>query len=341
MVKTVKIAFVLLSILLICSLCVACIQVVVNTPGGESKDESSVSSVEDSVHSSEEAVSSEEESVVSEDSSVEISVEPGSEEVSEEESSEEVSVAPPVGSTEPITTPPTSISESEYDVFFNDSVFVGHSVMVHFKNYVSSWRGKTAGTLGDAIFCCTSSFSFFNNINQTTTQADNVLPRYQGVAYKIEDLPAATGKGTIYIGLMGLNDLGMVGKADTCASLVADEVIQTLDKLKENSPDVKIVVLASTYLMRGNNYPKLNNRNMSLLNNYVLEYCNENGIDFVDVATPLTDGDGNLASVYCSDNYCHLRQNAYYVWMNVLRDYAKQKTEGTWQNPQSIPLFES
>ena len=340
MVKAVKVLFVILSVLLVCALCFACVQVAVNNPVSQPpvSSEDEVFSVDSNEPSVEVSI---EESAVSEECFDEVSVEESSDEVSVEESSEDISELPPVGDTEPITPPPSSISTSEYDAYFNNSLFVGHSVMVHFKNYVNSWRGKNEGILGDAIMCCTSSFSFFNNINQTTTQADNVLPRYQGVPYKIEDLPAATGTGTIYIGLMGLNDLGMVGKADTCARIVADEVIQCIDKLKENSPEVKVVVLASTYLMRGNSFRNLNNRNMSLLNSYVLEYCNKSGIDFVDVATPLTDGGGWLASVYCSDNYCHLKQNAYYVWMDVLRDYAKQKTEDTWQNPQSIPLFEN
>lgn len=336
--KALKGIFVFLSVVLICALCFACVQITSEKPPVNNADGSVAASAADS--STEVSVAESSEVISAEESSAEVSAEESSEEVSAEESSEEESSLPPVGETEPVTVPPTSVAASEYDSYFNGSVFVGHSVMVHFKNYVNSWRTTVSGDmLGDAIFCCTSSFSFYNNLNQTPATADNVLPRYQGKAYNIEDLPAVTGVETVYLGLMGLNDLGMVGKADTCAKLVAEEAIDCIEKLKAASPEVEVVVLASTYLTRDKSFRNLNNRNMSLLNSYVLEYCNENGIDFIDVATPLTDGGRYLASVYCSDDYCHLRENAYYVWMDVLRDYARQKLDGTWKNPQSVPLF--
>lgn len=349
MVKTIKTLFVVLSLVLTAALCFACVQVArgpeqsvgdASSAGEEPSDESfadssveesSEESVEDSFAEASEGESSEEESSADEASE---------DESSAVESAGEQSLPPSGTGSQPITPPPAEVGTSEYDSYFNGSLFVGHSVMVHFKMYTGSWRSGSADILGDAMFCCTSAFSFFNNLNQKPEQEDNVLPKYQGVSYRIEDLPAVTGRKTMYLGLMGLNDLGMVGANDTCARLVADEVIETIGKIKEKTPDIEIVILASTYLSRARSYPNLNNANMSLLNNYMLEYCSQNGLDFIDVATPLTDEDGYLADVYCSDNYCHLQQGAYYVWMDVLRDYAKQKIDGTWQNPQSLPLFE-
>lgn len=369
-VKTAKVLFVMISLVLVCALLFACIQVISfekEPSGREPSDESKTVYVPSAPESSEESLVSESTAPVSsEEESVEESVYVSSEEpevsVTEqsEESTEDLpasseepseSAAPPeesqeppenVGSSEPITPPPTdlSVTSGEFDSMFNDSLFVGHSVMVHFKMYVGGWRDADSGVLGSALFACTSSFSFFNNLNQTPEQADNVLPRYRGSAYRIEDLPAATGAKKIYLGLMGLNDLGMVGDAESCAGLVAGEVFQTIENIKAKNPEVEIAVLASTYLVRGKSFRNLNNRNMSRLNNLVLEYCNQNGIDFIDVATPLTDGDGYLADVYCSDAYCHLKQNAYVVWMDVLHDYAQKKSSGSWKNPESIPLFE-
>lgn len=267
----------------------------------------------------------------SSEQSVEVSTPESSEESSKEESKPQGG-----GISTPITTPPTGISADAVDAYFNNSVFVGHSVMVHFKNYVTGWRQSMPNLLGNALFACSSSFSFYNNKHQTPAKADNVLPKYQGTAYNIEQLPAATGAGTVYLGLMGLNDLGMFGKADTCARLAADEVIACIGRIKAANPGVTVVVLSSTYLVGSVSYAKLNNNNMRSLNQYVLDYCNANGIDFVDVARPLTDTKGNLADVYCSDNYCHLKKNAYYVWIDVLRDYATKKQQGTWQNPTGV-----
>ncbi len=363
--RAVKVLFIMVSLVLVCALLFACIQIVSfekRQSEDDSSDESKTvylpsepeSSEESRVSESSAPESSGEGSVYEPSEEPDVSVTEQSEESTEQPpvSSEEPpeSTAPPVESEEPsedvgpsvpITPPPTdlTVTSGEYDSVFNDSLFVGHSVMVHFKMYVGGWRDADSGVLGNALFACTSSFSFFNNLNQTPQQADNVLPRYRGSAYRIEDLPAATGVKKIYLGLMGLNDLGMVGDADSCAGLVAGEVFRTIESIKEKNPDVEIAVLASTYLVRGKSFRNLNNRNMSRLNSLVLEYCSQNGIDFIDVATPLTDSDGYLADVYCSDAYCHLKQNAYVVWMDVLRDYAQKKAAGTWKNPESIPLF--
>ncbi|MBR6594288.1 MAG: hypothetical protein IKK83_03800 [Clostridia bacterium] len=358
--KILRIIFCILSVILVAAMVVACVAI---AKDGDSSTEDSSSFPTESSAYSEEAASSEEESsqIYSSESaesteSSEESVESSESSESSEESVESVdsseealesipdSSAPessaPTGNTDPITTAPSGVSASEGDVFFNDSVFVGHSVMVHFSNRVNGWRTSVAPDfLGNALFCCSSSFSFYNNENQTPDESDNVLPKYRGQPYNIEDLPSATGAKRIFLGLMGLNDLAMVGTADTCGRVVADEAIRCIEKVKEKNPDVEIVVLASTYLTRDVSYKRLNNRNMSLLNSYVLDYCNLNGIDFIDVATPLCDGDGYLASVYSSDNYCHLVKQAYYIWIDELREYAAAKQAGTWENPKAIPLF--
>lgn len=376
--KPLRIIFCILSIVLVSAMTFACVFVWrngnENQSGDESKAPATESSAEESVYvepgeetspapessetvlpneSSEDSLpadSSEDssEDSVSEDSSVdESTAEDSSEDSSVAESTSEEESTPDeesnvhMGGTDPIIVAPDGITASEFDSYFNDSLFVGHSVMVHFNTRTSSWRTKVSpDILGDALFCCTSSFSFYNNEHQTPETPDNVLPKYRGSAYNIEELPAATGRGTVYLGLMGLNDLGMVGTADNCAQLVAEEVFRCIEAIKTNSPDTKVVVLAATYLTRDKSYTKLNNHNMSLLNNYVLDYCNTNGIDFIDVATPLTDGDGYLASVYSIDSYCHLTERAYYIWMDVLRDYASQKMAGSWKNPTNIPVFE-
>lgn len=341
--KFLRVMFYILSIILVAAMVVACVKVAKDDGGKDnaSKDESSV--VESSAETTEEessVVESSEESSAPE--SLESSEESSEEESSEVESSEESS-RPNLPGDKPIVEAPEGIEASGVDAFFNDSVFVGHSVMVHYSNYVNKWRTAVAAdTLGNARFCCTSSFSFFNNEVQTPDTADNVLPKFRGKAYNIEDLPAATDCKRIFIGLMGLNDLGMCKSGDVCAQETADRVIATLEALKENSPEVEVTVLASTYLTRNTKkMSKLNNANMSKLNNLVLDYCNENGIDFVDVATPLTDGDGYLAADYSSDDYCHLKEKAYYIWLDVLRDYASQKQAGSWSNPADIPMFEN
>ena len=107
-------------------------------------------------------------------------------------------------------------------------------------------------------------------------------------------------------------------------------------------------MLANTYRTRDFNDSrnKLNNAGISEYNNLLLDYCNENGFDFVDVATPLMEN-GCLADKFCSDNDksnsnclgCHLTTDAYAIWTAVLRDYARAKQAGVYVNPDSMPLY--
>ena len=92
-----------------------------------------------------------------------------------------------------------------------------------------------------------------------------------------------------------------------------------------------------------NNYQNLHNGSISEYNNLLLEYCNENGYDFVDISTSLVS-DGCLADKFCTDNAeggsgCHLTKDAYAIWTSVLRDYAKAKQNSTYSNPDSMPLY--
>lgn len=230
------------------------------------------------------------------------------------------------------------IGPDEIDSFFDDSVFVGHSVMMHFKDkYVAYKRGGDSGFLGGAKFHASGSFSYHNNL--APVSADSVHPLYQGEKMKIEDAVAAMGAKTVYFSGMALNEIGIFG-----AEASAENLASVVDAIKAKSPDVKIVILANTYMVKNfNTYQKLHNGSISEYNNLLLDYCNENGYDFVDISTPLVGG-GCLADKYCTDNAeggsgCHLTADAYAIWTAVLRDYAKAEQAGTYVNPDSMPLY--
>ena len=245
---------------------------------------------------------------------------------------------PPDPSVYPTVTD-ADIGPDEIDSFFDDSVFVGHSVMMHFKDkYVAYKRGSDSGFLGGAKFHASGSFSYHNNL--APVSADSVHPLYQGEKMKIEDAVAAMGAKTVYLSGMALNELALFGAEASVSNLAA-----VADAVKAKSPDARIVVLANTYRTRDFNDSrnKLNNAGISEYNNLLLDYCNENGYDFVDISTPLVGG-GCLADKYCTDNAeggsgCHLTADAYAIWTAVLRDYAKAERAGTYVNPDSMPLY--
>lgn len=234
------------------------------------------------------------------------------------------------------------VGASVYDVYFNKSVFVGNSIMLHYRNYVSDKRITNASFLGSASFFASASFSMYNNKHQKATDSDCVWPSYRGEQMTIEDAVKAMDVKTVYLSLMALNDIALYSDGVTGAESTYELVKELIEKLKADNPGINVVVLSNTYLYKdSNSMKKLNNGTVSTLNIRVLDYCNQNGIDFIDIATVLLDDDKCLGEVFCSDigssgAECHLTKAAYNAWTEILRDYAKKKTEGTWENPKEM-----
>lgn len=231
------------------------------------------------------------------------------------------------------------------DAYFNDSVFVGNSIMLHYKNYVTSARGSVSGLLGNANFFAAASFSFYNNKNQTADQSDCAWPVYQGEKLNITSAVNKMGVQTVYLSLMALNDIaiykdGMTGVDETFVLLTA-----LIDELKNTNSNLNIVIIGNTYLHSSSNNMgnKLNNGSIHTFNTKVLDYCNQNGLDFIDVAYALVDDNGCLGTEFCSDVgssvACHLNKNAFNAWTELLRDYAGKKQAGRWANPTELKGF--
>ncbi|MBQ7647178.1 MAG: SGNH/GDSL hydrolase family protein [Clostridia bacterium] len=238
----------------------------------------------------------------------------------------------------------TTVTRSEIDVqsggpedqFYNDSVFVGNSIMLGFSNYAKKTRNseETKGYLGSAKFFCGGSFGVYNNARPI--KEDSTHPEYQGKKYTVEDAIGVMGSKTVYLNLMGLNDLAMYGDPDNCSVKCAQDMAKLMENIHSRYPDVKIVVLSATYLTKDRYYASLNNRNLSLLNAELLKYCNEKGYDFVDIASAMLGSDGFMKNEYSSDDYCHLNKKGYKVWTDTLYAYARESTAGSYKNPSEM-----
>ncbi len=309
----------------------------------ESSENSDISDVSESSEASESTESVESsESISALESSVSIE---STETVnsSEEESSEETPSVPD-SSYEVMDTPiipvPETVESSSADVFFNDSVFVGNSIMLGFSKFTNSQRaGSVSDFLGTAKFFCAGDFGIYHNNRTPASSSKASNPTYAGKKYSVEDAVGVMGAKTVYLNLMGLNDLALYGDSKNCSRKCADDVIKLIKTINDRYPHVNVVVLSATYLTASrNNYPSLNNKNLSLMNNYLLDYCNENGLDFIDIASQLTEN-GCLADKYASDGYCHLWTAGFKVWTAILRDYAVKKQNGTYTNPEKMPVL--
>ncbi len=276
-----------------------------------------------------------------EDSSEESSFVDSSDEVSAPEASEPVYV--PNSQDDPVMQIPANFAYYDpIDAYFNDSVFIGYSIMMHFGRYTEDWRNSWDYRLmGTAEFRAGVGMNFRNNKSQDPSSPDTTLPKHNNVGYRFEDLPDAMGVKTMVIGCMPYSDMGL-GSAENCARRGADIEIEGLRMIKFLNPELHIIVLSGTYNTGESpsgaiNLDRVNNENIRTFNNYILEYCNSEGIDFIDVSTPLTNGYGYFLKEWSSDDSYHIKQDPYKIWIQILRDYARKKEAGTWQNLTVMP----
>ena len=204
------------------------------------------------------------------------------------------------------------VFEPDADSFFQNSVFVGDSVMMGYRNYCMNQEPEF---LGEPEFLVLGSYSL--RMALSPVSKDSIHPIYQGEQRRIWDSIAMTGAKRIFL-CFGLNDLGM-----ETVELATSNYIELITKIKEVNPDVEIFVISTTYMKAESQLEDLNNTNIRLLNDAVKEYCKTTQeAGFINIADFLIGEDGGLKEEYCSDNYVHQTNAAYEVWTKVLRAYA-------------------
>lgn len=316
-----------------------------STSEEESASESmQVSDISEEYESVDSLISDGESEEKSESSSVDVSEDNTTDNSHNELSSEaEISKQEPAKDPrEPLTPIPETLEVNELDSYFDDSVFIGYSIMMHFGKYISQWKMDIdESIMGDSTFCCGVGMNFTRNRTQTPDTPNNALPRYQGEAYNFEDLPKATNSTSMYIGLMVFSEMKWSPTADYI-SYAINETINGIEKIQRENPDLNIVILSGTYntgtYATGELNPnRENNTNVRLINQGVLDYCNEKSIDFIDVSTPLLDGRGFMPVKYASDRDYHIKKNTFKIWIDIFRDYAEKKQNGTWKNIETMP----
>ena len=223
---------------------------------------------------------------------------------------------------------------AECDEYFKNSVIVGDSVMLGFKNYVGQKRATNTGFFSSLKFHVGGSYGVYNALAPVSSKS--VHPLFGGEQTTIEDAVKAMGAERVFI-LFGLNDLGLYPAGEGPAETL-ENYKKLFSKIKEKNPNTEIVILSATYLYEpwDKKMVKLTSKNLRALNQLMLEYCNDNGMDYIDVATALADSKGYLRPEYCSDEECHLTNAAYDVWTNILRAYAADKLDGKYSNVSSM-----
>lgn len=117
--------------------------------------------------------------------------------------------------------------------------------------------------------------------------------------------------------MIGINDL-KIGKP---ISYITAQQIKIVNRIKQISPKTKIIMLGTLPVNEGmlaNIYKRLNNVEISIMNNALKSACKELGVSYVDLHPVLTDEDGQLQQVLSTDGL-HLKPAAYVKWIEQLK----------------------
>lgn len=214
--------------------------------------------------------------------------------------------------------PSGELADSAYvdDHYFDDVVFVGDSITVQLRNYVAQQREESGSFMGGAQFLARGSLGSGNV--QEPVSPGSLHPAYLGEKMMLEDSIAATGAKKAYL-MLGMNDIGLYGVDASIENL--DRLV---DKIREESPDIQIIVQSVTPILAERQRRTLNNANILLYNEKLRAMCEEKGYAFVDVASVFRSGSDALLPQYCSDadtTGIHLSDAACEPWVEFLRTH--------------------
>ncbi|MDE5803007.1 MAG: hypothetical protein K2I22_08855 [Lachnospiraceae bacterium] len=202
------------------------------------------------------------------------------------------------------------LTDEELRAYFGDSVFIGDSIMLGFRNY----SAKQDTYVHEIQFLAVGSYGVQNALKPVNE--NNVHPKYKGKKYQLwEAIPLMDCK-RVFI-MFGMNDIAPLGIEGA-----RDKYKELIDKILETSPDLEIHIISMTYTLEGKGKKILNNTNIAEYNTLLQEMAEENGWGYIDLCTPTSDGNGNLAEDCCSDGFVHLTKTAYMLWEEELINYA-------------------
>lgn len=212
------------------------------------------------------------------------------------------------------------VTASDSESFFDGAVFVGDSITLGLRNFVTSERNAGHECLGKAKFLTEGCMGYSNTIRGIGTK-DSIHPKYEGREMYIEDALALIKADKVFI-MLGMNDFCIysvkegIGNAEKC-----------INRIKEKNPGIGIYIESVTPALsdRGS----FNNANIDKFNTALKKFCEENGYSYVDVASVMKDSNGALISSYCGDPEVmgiHMTYEGCRVWVDYLnKTYGEEK----------------
>lgn len=202
------------------------------------------------------------------------------------------------------------------NAFFANSVFVGDSLTVGFRDYCKTHHDSIASDSTYFLARVSCSAKAAVSKNALTTHA-NIMPIYNGRVQYIEDSVSQLPNVSKMFICYGMNDL----TTSTPKQFLSD--FETLvSRITAKSPGLKVYVISIPCVMADVDNGNLNNKNIQAANLLLQEACARNDWGFINITEHLMGADNAIRPEYSADKYVHENSKAYKIWDSVLKDYA-------------------
>lgn len=199
------------------------------------------------------------------------------------------------------------------DSFFDYAVFVGDSVSIKLRNYVTQMRKTEPKFLSNAQFLTVGSFSA--KLALEDVSANSYHPKFKGKKMLVEDILAKSKARKVFI-MLGMNDVGPSGVKGA-----VQDMMTLLGRIREKSPEIEIYVESATPRLSGGppTTQQLFDYDLALYDAVLAK--GDPKMHFVDVAYVMRDDEGKLFPEYCSDPEdlaLHFTDAACQKWLDFL-----------------------
>lgn len=203
--------------------------------------------------------------------------------------------------------------------YFDGTVFVGDSIMQQIGRFKLEQAERGRQMLGQARFLTLSSYTLY--------QGSRITPLEHKAAFRMGGERISLSKALYRMGarrafiLLGMND--QAGDRLKNDLKMYDRLIDLT--LKQN-PDLQLIALSVTPIMRRAQTKALNQKNFDAFNEGLEELCQQKGVKYLDVATALKDENGFLRADYASDNRVHLSREGMEAFIETITAYAQAES---------------
>lgn len=224
-----------------------------------------------------------------------------------------------------LSTPVLAVSSPapEEGNYFDNTLFVGDSIMEGIRQYVAAQR-QEGEMLGTARFLTTTmGMSLADLVGDREV---GVQFSYQGEESPLQDIVAEIAPRRVFL-LLGLNDLA--SDTDPVIADVVDRYIRLIDTLQMACPGIECVIITNPPKVSSRWLPDYTaNRHFSneLIEDFVdalTQMCRDNNIPCVDAYEYLKNENGALPDDYCRDGYIHLNHQGAAVVVEALEAFAE------------------